>query len=147
MTRIVAFDLDGTLCNIEHRLHYIHGPKKDWPAFFDACVDDKPVWPLIEVCKQLMYNPVFEVEIWSGRSDRVARQTKAWLGNHGLAGRRKLRMRKDGDYRQDCIVKAEWFDALGPEDRPELAFDDRQQVVDMWRSRGVICAQVAPGNF
>lgn len=27
------------------------------------------------------------------------------------------------------------------------AFDDRQQVVDMWRDNGVPCAQVAPGRF
>lgn len=26
-------------------------------------------------------------------------------------------------------------------------FDDRQQVVDMWRSLGLKCFQVEPGNF
>jgi hypothetical protein len=31
--------------------------------------------------------------------------------------------------------------------RPIMAFDDRNQVVEMWRQRGVPCAQVADGNF
>ena len=26
-------------------------------------------------------------------------------------------------------------------------FDDRQKVVDMWRSLGLTCLQVAPGDF
>jgi hypothetical protein len=56
-------------------------------------------------------------------------------------------MRKAGDYRQDAIVKAEWLEALPEDQRPVLAFDDRQQVVDMWRAHGVRCCQVAPGDF
>jgi hypothetical protein len=28
-----------------------------------------------------------------------------------------------------------------------MAFDDRSQVVKMWRKRGVPCAQVADGDF
>lgn len=143
----IAFDLDGTLCNIEHRLHYIQCAKKDWPAFFDACVDDAPVWPLIEACKHFMHFSPYPVEIWSGRSDRVRQETHDWLCRHGMAGYKILRMRKDGDHRPDWQVKGEWFDSLTPTDRPTLAFDDRQQVVDMWRSRGVICCQVAPGDF
>lgn len=147
---IIAFDLDGTLANIEHRLHFIQSPKKDWPAFYRACPDDKPT-PLVDVALALMFESAhpepMHVEIWSGRSDMVRVETVDWLACHGLTEYTLLRMRKDGDYRQDAIVKAEWFDALAVQDRPTLAFDDRQQVVDMWRSRGVICCQVAPGNF
>jgi hypothetical protein len=147
---IIAFDLDGTLANIEHRLHFIQGPKKDWPSFYRACPDDKPT-PLMDVAQLLMRSssvgyPVW-IEIWSGRSNIVFKETEDWLVKHGLMDYTVLRMRKDGDYRQDAIVKAEWFDALAVQDRPTIAFDDRQQVVDMWRSRGVICCQVAKGDF
>jgi hypothetical protein len=34
----VVFDLDGTLASIEHRRHHLD--RKDWKAFFAACVDD-----------------------------------------------------------------------------------------------------------
>ena len=39
----VCVDLDGTLCNIDHRLHHVRGEgKKNWKAFFDNLLDDRP---------------------------------------------------------------------------------------------------------
>ena len=32
-------------------------------------------------------------------------------------------------------------------DNVDMVFDDRQQVVDMWRANGLTCFQVAEGNF
>jgi hypothetical protein len=45
---IVAIDFDGTLADITHRLHFIQGEHKDWPAFYRACVDDTPIMPMIQ---------------------------------------------------------------------------------------------------
>lgn len=140
-----VFDLDGTLADITHRLHFIQNKPKDWPAFFRACVDDKPIWPLIVIAQRLMFTNV--VEIWSGRSDMVRTETAKWLDDHGMGMRGSLRMRRDGDYRADHIVKSEWLESLPRELWPDLVFDDRQQVVDMWRAHGIICCQVAPGDF
>ena len=145
---IVAFDLDGTLADITHRLHHLesHPQKgKNWPEFFRACVDDKPVWPLIEVLWG-MESQSHTIEIWSGRSDIVRDETEEWLKRYAIKYS-KLRMRKDGDYRPDDVLKAEWLEALPESQRPTLAFDDRQRIVDMWRGHGIICAQVAPGDF
>ena len=141
---IVAFDLDGTLANIEHRLHYIKGEKKDWTGFFLASANDEPIAELIAV--QRVLSVWHEVEIWSGRSDEVREMTVEWLKRHGVSYT-KLRMRKAGDYRVDWQVKEEWLLALPAHKRPSLAFDDRQQVVDMWRRNGIRCAQVAQGDF
>jgi hypothetical protein len=142
---IIAFDLDGTLADLTHRLHFITDGKKDWDGFFAGCVKDKPIAPMIQLAGQLaIYNTI---EIWSGRSDAVRPQTERWLKGHLGNWGSVLRMRKAGDHRPDDEVKGEWFDALKPEERPAIAFDDRQRVVDMWRSRGVICCQVAPGDF
>lgn len=142
---IVVFDLDGTLANIEHRLHHIRTQPKNWGAFFRACTHDTPVDTVIQVCHALR-SAGHRIEVWSGRSDEVRRQTEEWLAAAGVEYE-ILRMRRAGDKRQDSIVKGQWFDRLPPAARPVLAFDDRQQVVDMWRSRGVLCCQVAPGDF
>jgi len=146
---IIAFDLDGTLANIEHRLHFIKGDDKpkDWRSFFAACVYDEPITTLLCLVRELATGNY--IEVWSGRSDEIRPQTEFWLAQHGLkwAKGNRLRMRKSGDYRPDHVVKAEWLDAIDPPERPHLAFDDRQQVVDMWRSKGVLCCQVAPGDF
>lgn len=142
----IAFDLDGTLANIEHRLHFIKGEgKKDWTAFFKACVNDAPIYPLVKLCRQMFLGGC-HIEIWSGRSDLVRSETEQWLFYNGITYE-ILRMRKEGDHRADDVVKQEWLDAIYVSDRPAVAFDDRKRVVDMWRRNGIICCQVAEGDF
>jgi phosphoglycolate phosphatase-like HAD superfamily hydrolase len=145
------FDLDGTLCDITHRLHHIQKEPKDWPAFFDACVDDAPIEHIIDLanaCAQWA-----SIVYVSGRSDRVRQQTIAWMEQNGLPtwieGRTTaLYMRKDGDHRPDHIVKLELLQQIRADGfEPIMAFDDRSSVVQAWRDAGIPCAQVAPGDF
>jgi hypothetical protein len=57
-------------------------------------------------------------------------------------------MRDDNDRRADDIVKRELLGRMRADRfNPQLAIDDRRRVVDMWRSEGLVCAQVAEGNF
>lgn len=59
-----------------------------------------------------------------------------------------LYMRKEGDHRPDFKVKRDLLAALKADGyEPIMAFDDRDQVVEMWRAEGIPCAQVADGNF
>lgn len=136
-----VFDLDGTLADCTHRLHHLE--RKDWRAFFAACVDDTPIGHMIELCSALAWNAGHRVEIWSGRSDEVRSETEAWLKKHGLGGLPVL-MRTAGDHRPDDEVKREFLRGGGV---PDLIFDDRKRVVDMWRAEGIACAQVASGDF
>lgn len=142
---IIAFDLDGTLADIAHRLPYIERTPKDWRGFFAACGNDAPIGRIIEVERALM-NAGHTIEIWTGRSAEVQLQTKQWLARQHILFD-QLRMRRAGDHRADHVVKAEWYDNLPRAERPVMAFEDRAQVVDMWRARAVLCCQVAPGDF
>lgn len=138
------FDLDGTLANIEHRVHYVRGGgKKDWKSFFKACSDDLPESPIIHVSRAL-FDAGWHVEVWSGRSEEVRPQTEEWLHLYGVRYNH-LMMRGEGDFRDDVVVKSEWLDRRSV--LPDLVFDDRRKVVDMWRSKGVKCCQVEPGDF
>lgn len=142
----IIFDLDGTLADIQHRIHFIQRKPKNYDAFHYACVNDRPILAIIEICRDLWVKGN-RIIICSGRSDMVEAQTRSWLDHHEVMFD-KLLMRKDKDYRQDCIIKKEMLDKLREEGyNPVVAFDDRQQVVDMWRENGLICCQVAPGNF
>lgn len=144
---LVIFDLDGTLANIEHRLHIIAVRPKRWDRFFRACSNDAPNLPVIELAQTLGVAG-WEVWIWSGRSDMVRRETEAWLATH-LGIDAPLRMRRDGDHQADVTLKASWLLELAPSDRARLRFivDDRASVVAMWRSHGVTCLQCAEGQF
>lgn len=155
---LFIFDLDGTLALIEHRRHYVERQEKDWPAFFAACIDDKPNRPVILTLQELR-NRGNEIWIWSGRSDIVRGKTAHWLEKHGVVDGRtrrwaeqhpeRFRMRAANDHRPDEQLKAEWLVAMRPQDRGRLVaiFEDRDRMVAMWRSHGIACFQVAPGAF
>lgn len=139
------FDIDGTLADCSHRIHLIQSTPKDWDRFFAACDDDSPIEHICDLAKLLVLEvPVIYV---SGRSDQCREQTEQWLKKHDLwTG--YLYMRKEGDHRDDDIIKLELLaDLRGDGWRPIMAFDDRDRVVSAWRSAGIPCAQVAPGDF
>lgn len=141
----VIFDLDGTLANAERRVHHITGEAKDWRSFYAECDKDEPVAPIVAMLHALIKQG-HDCEIWSGRSMEVASETLAWLMRHGIDfGDVPLRMRMVGDHRPDTELKARWLSEA--RSKPDLVFEDRSSVVEMWRSHGIICAQVAPGNF
>jgi hypothetical protein len=57
-------------------------------------------------------------------------------------------MRAEKDYRADDIIKGELLDRIISDGwRPWLVVDDRDRVVKMWRDRGLLCLQCAPGDF
>jgi hypothetical protein len=89
-----------------------------------------------------------EILILSGRTDDCRDVTEQWLAKHLPVNYRELHMRKTGDHRKDSVVKEEifWRD-IAPNYNVLGVFDDRDQVVRMWRSIGLTCFQVAPGNF
>ena len=146
MTRCYLFDLDGTLADITHRLPHIQKTPKDWDAFFADCPGDAPISHIIELAQDLMRAGAGVVFV-SGRSDQVRAETLEWLYNH-VGASRTLYMRKAGDHRPDHIIKGELLDQIVADGyEPIMAFDDRNQVVEMWRAKGIPCAQVADGNF
>lgn len=83
----------------------------------------------------------------SGRSDEHREVTETWLAAHGLIADH-LHMRAAGDHRKDSIVKHELFDKhVRHSYNVRGVFDDRNQVVEMWRAIGLTVFQVADGNF
>ena len=145
----VVFDLDGTLCDTTHRNHFImdHKPKK-WREFYLACGKDAPIHHTIYLLN-LLWSEGNKIEIWSGRSDIVREQTMSWLANHGILSNHhyEVKMRREGNHIEDVELKKMWLDECGPDNRPDLVFDDRSRTVDMWRENGIPCFQVAKGDF
>jgi len=57
-------------------------------------------------------------------------------------------MRKDNDFRPDEEIKKEIYNNFIKDDyNIFFVLDDRTKVVNMWRSLGLTCLQVADGNF
>lgn len=170
----IISDLDGTLCEVEHRRHFVRPPenilvgpngemvsvlgqlevvefdtplprfKKDWNGFFKAMVNDT----VNESVMTLLWNMVgFSIIYCSGRPDNYRKETEQWLvKNDAPDGPVYMRLRNDS--RQDDIVKEMLLDfEILTRVTPFFILDDRDQVVAMWRRRGYSCFQVAPGDF
>jgi len=64
-----------------------------------------------------------------------------------------LKMRPTSDnwhFMKDSDLKQHWLDDIFPgDDKDDIfaVFDDRNQVVDMWRKNGLTTFQVADGDF
>lgn len=137
----VVFDLDGTLADIRHRVHHVRGARPDWEAFFAACPDDIPNAPVVNALLAHVFAGD-RVEVWSARSDVVHLETEAWLWRQGIDPRRLTHMRAAGDNTPDTVLKRHWLMQLHESERPDVVYDDRQRVVDMWRDEGIACFQV-----
>lgn len=145
MNDCYIFDIDGTIADLTHRLHHIQKSPKDWRAFFGDCFEDAPIHHMCDLARILSCEvPVVYV---SGRSDEIRYETEEWLKQHRLwTGH--LYMRTEGDHRPDNLVKSDLLAQMMADGwRPLMAFDDRNQVVNMWRENGIPCAQVAEGDF
>lgn len=145
----VIFDIDGTLSDPEHRLHFVERPtgvKKDWDSFRVAADEDTVIQPVATVLRSL-FKMGHDIILCTGRMETERALTEVWCLNHRIFYN-ALYMRAAGDFRDDSIVKGELLDRMRLEGYdPKMVFDDRARVVALWRSRGLICAQVAEGDF
>lgn len=157
------FDIDGTLADCSQRLHFILPPKEDisgdidldkiapdWDAFYKDCVNDKPIAPTIELLRALQEYGAKIIYV-TGRPCKYMNETIQWLKKYTEQPVRCLYMRKNDDHRPDYIVKKEIYETqIKPNLKNEYiagVFEDRKQCVDMWRSLGLTCYQVADGNY
>jgi hypothetical protein len=134
----VIVDIDGTVAHKTGR--GIHD--------YDRVLEDAPDPRAVRLVNLLSLQA--DIIFVSGRPDRCETDTSMWLEtNFPLLKRRyRLLMRTDGDFRPDYIVKRELFDAYIRESFDVIAaIDDRLQVVNLWRHMGILCLDVAGGDF
>lgn len=143
--KIYLWDLDGTLCNLDHRLKYIktEGKRKDWRMFFLSMVDDTLIQPTAAVLWALRQKG-FKLVFCSGRPEEYRSLTTNWLRDKLFLplDEIELHMRKKGDFRDDTLVKGELLDVIQEKYEVIAAFDDRKRIVDYYRSRGLFVFDV-----
>jgi predicted kinase len=133
----VLVDIDGTVALMTGRSPY------DW-----ARVGSDAPNPAVIAAVRAMHAAGHAIVFCSGRDEVCRAETEAWLELYVDVPYEALFMRPAGDGRKDSVVKREIFD-VQIRDRWRVigVFDDRQQVVRMWRALGLTVFQVAEGDF
>ena len=149
------FDLDGTIANIDARRKLSTKPngKMDFKQFFDPknIELDLPNDSVIKTLQQLNFT-THKIVIFSGRSKATKDATAQWLKKYNVPYD-VLKMRPTSHpfaYMKDDQLKKHWLDTIFPDDQKNriiAAFDDRDQVVKVWRANNVACYQVDYGDF
>ena len=146
----IICDIDGTIAWMQGR----------YPYDLTKVQEDK-VDPRLKQLLYYIFESGVEVIFLSGREGTplCKAETLKWLKDNIEGYERnklssydgvkfELFMRNANDYRGDEIVKKEIYEReiKGKYD-VICVFDDRNKVVDMWREEGLLCCQVAEGNF
>lgn len=163
LPKAIMCDLDGTLALINNRSPY---------DATDCDIKDLPNWPVIHTVLA-MHAQGFKVIFMSGRDEKYRPETERFIERYCIQ-RNKENLFENGnqtsvfepihyelymrgqtapnpdklDQRKDSVVKKELFDRyVRGKYNVLFVLDDRNQVVDFWRSIGLTCFQVNPGAF
>lgn len=139
---VIISDLDGTLCDINHRKHYVQGTKKDWKGFFNDIAKDRLRHDVrTKILDIKAGRPLILV---SARPEEYRDVTESWLNYYGI-DYFVLIMRESGDKREDSEVKKEIYNKYLKHLKIVKIFDDRPRVIRMWRELGLDVEDVGDG--
>jgi len=108
---------------------------------------DKPKYDVIREVQTQHYVVGRKILFVSGRHEDFKDVTEEWLYQHVKVPIEGLHMRYEHGT-EDSVIKAELFNQY-IRDKYNIVgvYDDRDRVVDMWRSLGLLCFQVERGDF
>lgn len=131
------FDLDGTVCDERHRNKFAIA--KDWDNYHRLLDGDLPIEQVVKIMHTL--NESAWIILLTARPEKYREMTLAWIDKHGIPCQ-ELHMRPDGDYRTSPELKLEIFtQRIEPEYDVIAVFEDRLDVVKMWRDNAIHCYQ------
>ena len=133
LPKAILVDIDGTLAMMNDRSPF------DWSRVGEDTCNG--------IVKRLVNDYQGTVIVMSGRDSVCRQQTMEWLEDNEI-DYDFLFMREQGNTEKDSIIKRRLFDEnVRGKYFVEYVLDDRNQVVEMWRNMGLMCLQVADGNF
>ncbi len=126
LPRAIIVDIDGTLAKMKDR----------GPFEWDKVGQDELNKPVKAVIDALQIGAV-KLLIVSGRDEVCRKETEQWLFSHGIM-ETEMFMRPAGSHEKDSIVKRRiWEEHIKDKYNVVAVFDDRPQVVRLWRSLGL----------
>ena len=147
------FDVDGTLLDITHRLKFIREKPKNWKAFRDPRQKnwDEPIIHIINIFNALRaagHNTIIVTARTKDEEEDTRKTLVNWIP--GMLDPTEdmdyvipMYLRSYRDFRKDTVVKAEILEKVRMDGyKPEMVFDDRPSVINMWHEQGLIVGDV-----
>ena len=136
---IFVFDLDGTIADATHRLHYVTTKPKQWGKFF-AGIPDDPIYTVMADWIRSIPHPE-TVILQTGRPEQYRADTVAWLKRHNLNNSYDLLlMRDNSDRKSATLLKLEFLDFINSKYNNDqiLWIEDTPETVQAINRQGVL---------
>lgn len=152
---LVVFDLDGTLADVTHRLHYIRpNPaidpdtgkkvKRRFDLFHEACDQDTLITQVAYFYHLFTKDPHSTVVVLSGRDHATYDKTVTWFKQNYLLMPDDLILKQGDQNTPDVEQKRFQADRIEKKygRKIDMVFEDRDRVVQMWKDRGTFVFNV-----
>ena len=137
------FDIDGTLADMDHRVHHVESYPKNWDAFNREMVNDSVYESVRAIFHSL--NETYTTILLTGRGEEYREETETWLEENNIKPDALL-MRQAEDFRPDYEIKSEIADVISQDFDILGVFEDRPSVVKMWIERGIFVFNCSQGR-
>lgn len=138
LPKAIIVDIDGTVADCTG----VRNPYDETKYHLD-----NPKADVISLIQDLHYRTGYKVIFVSGRHMQYVNETETWLYQHVKVPIEGLFMRYERGT-EDSVIKASLFNNhIRGKYNVVAVFDDRNRVVQMWRSMGLLVCQVAEGDF
>lgn len=141
----VLCDIDGTIADCKHRLHFVKQTPKDWKGFFAHMSEDTVRKDTQKILVDY-YNKMHTIIFISARPEDYKGVTLKWLEDNYLSFGWTLIMRSKGDKRPDTEVKQDIYNKYLKNYPIEVVIDDRPSVIQMWKKNGLKVIDVGNGE-
>jgi hydroxymethylpyrimidine pyrophosphatase-like HAD family hydrolase len=145
--KVIICDLDGTMFDIDHRLHFLD--EKQWDAFWAACVDDTPnAWcvALIKAMKEQGYRIYYVTgrnEVAQAETIRQLRELDVFAMMNGD----KLFMRPRDNRDNATAFKQKLLNTELASVDILFVVEDGVKTCEMWRENGLTVLQCDANDY
>ena len=83
MIKCWIVDIDGTVANNEHRIHYITNGHKNWSAWHANAHKDEPIEQMVELLDMAVANDI-KIVLCTARDEHCREDTVKWFEQNNI---------------------------------------------------------------
>ena len=131
MQKAIIIDIDGTIADASHRLHYVTGSYKDYESFYSLTSLDSPIEIILDIILGMVWK--HKAIFITGRRESCRQDTVNWLNANGFSWiDYELYMRQDHDFKEAELVKKAIYDFhVSGKYEVVMSFEDKPSCVEL----------------